>query len=153
MPQYRDDSPWQLLVTTAYKRWNLHGRVWKYGKFLDTLTKVEQDAVLLASLNYQTENGGFAQWVDNAYGLWATETLSALRKIRSGASEAVISILNEFVHNVDESLREAGYCDYWLEEPDWNFLHELSERYYEVQDKFVADVEDYFAANAARTES
>ena len=95
-----DNSLWQQLMNAAYDKWQEQGRKceatskaagdvvarsWTYAQFLRELSVAERRAVMLGNLNYQVENGGFAQWVDNGY---ASDSGSELLDILPEMGEA-----------------------------------------------------------------
>lgn len=68
---------WDQLMAGAYAKW---GDAETYKYFLRKLTPTELRAVLLGNLNYQVENGGFAQWVCNGYGCVAERVIEFLKE-------------------------------------------------------------------------
>ena len=54
----------QNLVDEAY---TIFSEDMSYEEFIDGLDEIHRDAMLLANLNFECADGGFGQWVSNAY--------------------------------------------------------------------------------------
>lgn len=110
---------WQRLMDAAYDRWKAH-EGWRYENMLLTASGAERMAVLLGNLNYQVENGGFTQWVDNGYALKGQEVVLILRQL---AEEENCPIANELADKIEQLLRfvnlgqkNQGFSNYWKDE-------------------------------------
>jgi hypothetical protein len=142
-----DDTMIQKLMTEAYERWRETPQ-WTMQAFWDQLSDEERYAVFIGNMNYQVENGGWIQWVDNRYGNEETcqYLIEACKKIGTESAIAV-KVLIELVK---ERLAE-------LQNPDpdddrWQGLAycmgKLDLDYYEVKDQFMIDAEDYLTKGA-----
>jgi hypothetical protein len=83
----------QRIMTEAYARWqsaeeSSTGRagdlsdVTSREDFLSALTELQQDAVVVGNFNYQSENGGLEQWVDNGYGADIGRLRCAIERVK-----------------------------------------------------------------------
>ena len=105
----------QTLMDSAYNRESEYAKTseeisWSTSHMLMNATELEKTAVLLGNLNYQVENGGFPQWIDNGYCTAYAGVLEALDKIKSKHAET----LKGFVEHCGEFLSDDvlnGYCD------------------------------------------
>jgi len=108
--------------------------------FLDALAEPEQLAVVFGNLNYQVENGGFTQWIDNNY---YEDTIDRLREFGDRFKErfpvlgrvlAIIDELEEYASNFGEDMtlpkltgrewdEDIGNAFY---DEDWDRLNELT---------------------------
>jgi len=139
------------------------------------LDGTHQDAVLLGNLNYQVENGGFGQWVDNGYGAQVGAVRFVLQRLGTPAAAAVDAMLARLEPHIGA---DAGQwvmaephevtcpdcmadpdtdCDTCLgsgsvkEDPEsegWDIAESLDDEYYAVQDDLTRDIEAWFAARA-----
>ncbi len=67
----------QTVMDGAYNAYKANPE-WSLDQFYFNLAPIERRAVALGNLNYQVNNGGFMQWIDNGY---AEASRSALRVI------------------------------------------------------------------------
>ncbi len=150
----KEEHPaWQLRLSYAHAFWQITD-----DSYEDILKRFEKepdvvDAMVLGKLNYQVENGGFAQWHDNGYSIAIKETLAAIKKI---GTETAMKVY-ELVDSMSEELRQLERAkrrhandrfrrDEDDEEPELSGigLDNLDNRYYELNKQFVADIEAYF---------
>jgi hypothetical protein len=131
---------WQATMTAAYERWT---RGEGYDRFLAGLSGAERAAVLLGNLYQQVNNGGFRQWVDNGYGLHAGEVMSLCR-LAGPAGAAVADEVARIAPRIDFSRPNRGFAgDYWLDEgPGEDVLDACDGRFYDLDEAFVAEVDD-----------
>ena len=137
----------EAITTRAYVRWRKQilgdpGRE-RLEVFWSQLSALEREAVFVANLNYQVENGGFFQWEDNGYAAPRVVADLLCLCLRLGALE-VHRLLEAFLSAKDDRGRRlrAGACKEVVWEDYARTLDELSDRYYEVGDQFLQDVED-----------
>jgi hypothetical protein len=145
---------WQDLMHEAYESWRAEDM--SYEEFLDELDGVHRRAVILGNLNYQVNNGGFAQWVDNRYGgedHQIARVIRALGRVDTASTRKTIELLQK----VREALRdrEESGCSMWDDEEDpWEvFFHtvnSLDYKFYDLKD-FEEDVGNYFRDLVAQT--
>lgn len=154
-----DNTVWQQLMTSAYDKWQ-DGNV-KYERWLNGLPRVEMDAVLLGNLNYQVENGGITQYVDNGYcSCNCHSLLSLLLRINTPRSIELSDKLHNFCQkfvNVDKKVKSP--YNNWLCECDDEIFDaamqaastEFDNWYYSDQfhDEFMADVEKFMTEQAS----
>jgi len=140
------------------------------------LDGTHQDAVLLGNLNYQVENGGFGQWVDNGYGAQVAAVRFILQRLGTPAAAAVDAMLARLEPHIaadgigrwvmgephevtcpDCMADPDTDCDTCLgsgsveEDPEsegWGVAETLDDEYYAVQDALMKDIEAWFAARA-----
>ena len=90
--------------------------------YLKSLTPMEKIAQLLAWLNYQVENGGWRQWVDNGYAVSVDETIDVVNKIGTPSAKIISEILVKLEPHIDQSVSNTGFFgSYWIteEEEPW----------------------------------
>ena len=115
------------------------GKQRSHRNFLDALSEPEQLAVVFGNLNYQVENGGFTQWVDNGY---YVDTVDRLKEYCAkykaqypvmGRVENLIEELEDFAHQFGEDMDlEELFSHRWEQDiddafssEDWGKLDEL----------------------------
>jgi hypothetical protein len=102
----------QLLMDKAYAdertRANTDGNNWSYNRMLSEATDIERLAVVLGNLNYQVENGGFNQWVDNGYCTAYPDVEEALTAINTETSKKVYDMLIEVGKYLDDSVLDGS---------------------------------------------
>lgn len=136
----------QATMDRAYDRWQA-AQGMSQQAFWDQLSYPERIAVYAGNLNYQVENGGFIQWMDNNYA--KTEVVSfltrTLERMTGPGAAAVLKILKDFIRvtraygiDLDEGLRGFDDRDY---ESLYKALEPLNERFYDINDDFVAEIE------------
>lgn len=136
----------QATMDRAYDRWQANQGMTQQA-FWDQLDADERIAVFCGNLNYQVENGGFAQWFDNGYA--TDETLGFLLRFtgtHSGeAMKAVNQILYEFSHAVARCGLDLndGWRNMDEEDAEWfmDLIDPLNDRFYKVNEAWVAEVE------------
>lgn len=110
----------QTLMTAAYERWQKAEGVSQEAFLEDLCSPPERRAVMIGNLNYQVENGGFAQWVDNGYCLCLRKLARFLTELRdAGCAEAgtLMEDLNRLSKFLDLSKNDRGCFDsYWKKE-------------------------------------
>lgn len=141
----------QQLMDQAYDRWQKNQH-WSQEEFFDELTPAEKFAVAFGNLNYQVENGGFAQWWGNDYG--TAETVAYLKRQSRKLGDVgarLDAMLDEYLEETkgltqDKFWRE--YCsnqwgdgDEELFEPTQENLDELTDRFYALNQELLAAVE------------
>jgi len=95
-------STHQRLVNEAYSQWEAN-QDWTYGKFIDRLPDRQRQAVLIANLNYQVENGGFAQWHLNEYSSRSNQLIAALEEIGTDTAIQVAQLVSRVVSKLDDA--------------------------------------------------
>lgn len=97
--------------------------------FAKQLTSREEEARVLANLNYQVQNGGFSQWVWNGY---LKDDGKELRRVLNVMGTENANAVRKMVCEVQRDAAE--YDD------DYDF-NALDEAYYTINDAFMMDVE------------
>jgi hypothetical protein len=169
-------------MSTAYERWtggDLKGKA--YEGFLYGLTSEQRKAVVLGNFNYQVENGGFMQWVDNGYAVHFDELVTTIKEMRGDGSKEVEEILNMLseikphIQTDPYKVRNRGFFGrgYWAfeqggrtydddgnednHEDDWEEVREVSDRlsnqYYEINEEFMNQVEEFLSGNSVVREN
>lgn len=136
-------------------------------KEFEDCSDLEQTAILLANLNYQVENGGFSQWVDNGYGLKWRETIQSLRQVGTQNAMKVIDLIGTFSDYIKDDCEDRGcFGDYWIEEdnndyyygsgndedddyeeeenPGFFYAREADHPYYEIYEELKKEIEEFF---------
>ncbi len=136
---------WQHLMNEAYAQWK---DTLTYERWLEIIGPVRRKAVLLGNLNYQVHNGGFNQWVDNAYGLHAMDVLEILGEIDTNNSLEVSEMIEQICPYINfESVPEGFGANYWRtdENNDWcmgnTIADSIDEQYYSINDDLMEDIE------------
>lgn len=139
------ESKHQDLMTKAYTKW---AKGLNYREFLYKLDVAERRAVVIGNLNYQVENGGFAQWVDNKYSDGIEFLREALTAVGTDTAKKVRDMAYQAFNLCEE---ESRYNRYDSEDNDEDYrspLDELDTRYYELSDQLIVDVEKFFSETA-----
>lgn len=130
----------------AYTRWQSANAAAERGvskdEFWKTLSAQERRAIFAGDLNYQVCNGGFAQWIDNGYGVDETFAYliglcAELRTVATGRVKELLHAVNAARATYEESENEndEGWSAFFAATED------LSTAFYEVNEAFVHDVE------------
>lgn len=116
------------------------------------LTTRERQAQVLAHLNYQVQNGGFSQWVDNGY---ASEEGRAVLKILRGSSNPSMRLVSKMVTDVMQFVikkpSKGIMGDYLKNGSDsgstrfYEFCEPLSDQFYEINEEFMMAVEIFLS--------
>jgi hypothetical protein len=99
-------------------------------------------ACVLGNLNYQVENGGFVQYLDNGYAEAAEWFMrSAFDNIDTDNAKTVSTLVGRFYSRYNRylALRYSKYEDY----PDFD---DLDNEFYQVNEQFMAALEAYFVS-------
>ena len=90
-------------------------------------------------LNMQVMNGGFEQYFDNDYGIFAEETLNGLKKIGAeltfGLLKSAIKILNKHKEPQTDLFEFITQNKYWENEEIEQELDRLDDEYYKLEEK------------------
>ena len=144
----------QKLMDQAYDRWRAADGMGKQD-FWDQLDAAEKIAVFAGNLNYQVENGGFMQWIDNGYA--TIETVGFLLRLNlrlKTESAMAVSVLLDQVeaalgriesdgNDYAAVLRDADEYDY---EMLMDVFDPLDSFFYNVNEAWLADVELHVAS-------
>lgn len=135
---------WEKLVKEAYDKWPNNAR---YKKFVFGLDRLPKIAVLFANLNYQVENGGISQWIDNGYS-----------DLREDLFYALQTLGTELAGQIEEKIKDfwAEYCDDdgMIIEDDQTLpgaedaADEFDRWYYSINERFVEEVNNFFERSA-----
>lgn len=132
----------QKLMDQAYARFD---RGMSLEQFWDQLNADERVAVFVGNLNYQVENGGFMQWIDNGYATNETVAfLNRLFNVRIGfdSTRRVAQLMNQ-AYSFADGVREEDF-DYLDSQ-----LDQLDRDFYEINDEMMADVERFLVEEMA----
>lgn len=91
--------------------------------------------VLTGTLNYQVENGGFAQWHENDYSEFSQDLLRVLKLINTEATVRVSNLVRHVMNVVDNENHEREEL---MEVSDW-----ASDEFYTFNKQYLADVESF----------
>lgn len=136
----------QATMDGAYNRWQNSKGMTKQ-EFWDQLNADERIAVFCGNLNYQVENGGFSQWLDNGYA--TDETISFLLRFTAKTPGEAMKVVNQILYEFMHAVRRCGVdlSDPFgsMEEEDYNWFYELTNplnsRFYDVNTAWVAEIE------------
>lgn len=175
------DEVWQPIVDRAFEKlrkteyFQTHN-IDTERELLDSLDKVEKEAMVLGKFMQQVHNGGFAQWVDNGYAHHIDELIKALGNVGGSYSKKVIDLLESLLpyldHNgnfieEDEPYEECydvdtgeldKYGDPIYEEecydtwetsvPGWEFAYTLDTPFYNISKEWQEEVLEYLLKQA-----
>ena len=154
----------QDIMNEAYARWQNND--WSQEQFWNQLSYVEKVAVFTGNLNYQVENGGFAQWIDNGYSDCADDLIDILSKLGTSTCLIVAGMIKNAMERKENANYECFYClhgcecppeiyedqddneyeDYvcWCEcECTYAEYDDLDTGFYKINDQFLADVQEW----------
>jgi len=152
LPDILSYSDLEVREVVAYPIWNA---LYKKGMqhfgagddniedFLSASRQVNQnilaDAFILASLDYQVNNGGFDQWIGNGYASTLHDLIVILDKIDTPITRIVSNMLGNLSQHIDFAEND------WDEgEAGEGTAGILDDQYYDINDQFCLDIENYF---------
>lgn len=101
-------------------------------EYLNKLPEKQRFAYLLGRMNYQVNNGGWMQWVDNGYAVRFDMVVNALQTINGEKSQAVLEMLGKLAPHISygDGYDPKGFVggDYRIVETDT-----YEETYYEEE--------------------
>ena len=119
----------------------------RYKQFIFGLDRLPKLAVLFANLNYQVENGGISQWIDNGYS-----------DLRDDLFYALQTLGTELAGQIEEKIKDfwSEYCDDdgMIAEDDETLpgaedaADEFDRWYCSINNKFMEEVEGFFSRSA-----
>lgn len=136
------------LMDEGYTLWQQHNKDnpdshWDQKQFyhavMMNLSGEHALACVLGNLNYQVENGGFVQYLDNGYAEAADWFMrSAFDNLDTESTKIVSTLVGRFYSRLGlyYMTRYSEYEDY----PDFD---DLDTEFYTVNEQFMADVEVY----------
>lgn len=146
----------QNLMDDSYELWSTGIR---YPKFLLRLDYLQRCAVVAGNFNYQVENGGLFQWLDNSYHV-GSEYLLDLIEVLQGKEDAPTESLNFVRQMVEtviteldgrENLNGVYNCEY---EMIYEELEEFNDPYFDEHgEKFLHAVADFLSEEISKKES
>lgn len=138
------------LIREAHERWE-HGDLKGLSReqFWSRLDPLQRDAVILAAFNYQTFNGGFAQWIGNGYDSGSIYLTSALAALPDTPEVIEVRATAEKVIGIAARYRELEQTATYEDDPGWDEIDRIMEpldplafRYYELAPAFLQQLED-----------
>lgn len=127
---------WQLLMENAYSH--------KYENMQDLFnkcTEIEKIAVTLGNLNYQVENGGFQQWIDNGYAsIHGKKIVTYLKNI---AKSENCTVANELANKISPLINLID--DNNEDDEVYEYAQSLDNWYYSIQLKLLPIIETYLS--------
>lgn len=163
-----DMSIHQAIMDMGYNAYQKEGD-WHYQDMLDfvrlTYGEIAMLAIMVGNYNYQVENGGHMQYLDNGYasegkdprkdpncGL-AQQLLDSLKKTKLSTLEhgkITTEILSEFIdRTVNRDFNDRD--DY--EEDDYANYDDLDGRYYKINELWMKEFENYLKSWMEKNES
>lgn len=155
----------QEIMNNAYARW-VDDNMSKYD-FWNQLTHIEKVAVFTGNLNYQVENGGFMQWIDNGYSECYVELINILENhIKTETSIKVGDMVSKAIDRNQYDNYDCDLCSYGCdcepeiyEDEDGNKYEEydcgcececsqanyddLDDKFYKINEQFLKDVQEW----------
>lgn len=157
----------QFIMDRAYARWQEHDTtaqeeerwddIWSQEEFWQQLYPIEKVAVYCGNLNYQVENGGWIQWIDNGLAVCANELEHILiNVINTDTSKHVAHLMVDILSHYDcvEKAREILDNSYELDCSGEDLLdiprfdYEDDMYYDKYSEQFMKDVEEYLKREA-----
>jgi hypothetical protein len=135
----------QAVMNGAYEKWQ---NGWSYENFLDHLTYLERCVVVTGNLNYQVENGGFAQWYDNNYHTGANTLLCFLEnELATDTAKDAAQLVRRCI--AENEQYESKYHTDWYEyeygeRPETG---DLDNAYYAINETLMSELESYVIRN------
>jgi len=142
----------QKLMDEAYDFWKSKKGRCSYSQFLDEIhekfSPAHYNAVILGNLNYQVENGGFAQWFDNGYSI-ALDDIKLFLTNYDGKTTTFNDVL-QILEGVEDILKEhkkaSRFQRYDTDQEcyDDSYLDGLDlfdTKYYNINETFMLEVE------------
>lgn len=126
----------QQLMDEAYNNWKSG---WNKRDFYLSLEPKHRAAVVIGNLNYQVENGGFYQWVDNRYAEDSKDFLYfALKEMgkQENIANTVIELLDK-VYDINPLDNDDSEEDYQ------NPYNIFDDKYYEINEDFMKKTEEW----------
>lgn len=130
----------QKVMDQAYDRWKQGTH---YRGFLLSLGRLHRDAVVLGNLNYQVQNGGFSQWVENDYHEGAEYLVYALRAMDTELARKVLTMVEEALRLLIEDSDDYDGEDRALDVSD-----RLSNEFYALNGDFLKECSTYLECQA-----
>ena len=133
----------QTLMDSAYAKYTseLSSEAW-----MKLLTPSEKKAVVLGNFNYQVENGGVIQWIDNGYCMDIVDLISVLKEMNTENSKKVVKFLKKVLPKIDlEQDRIGCMGDYTFGkrlQSGKTFL-KFEEEYSAMSDSFLSECEEF----------
>jgi hypothetical protein len=136
----------QELMDVAYEKFD---EKFSYEQWYKVLTEIEKKAVVLGNLNYQVENGGFYQWVDNGYVADIHFLIEVLEEMYTDNSKKIIELLNDIKPYVIPNVKNTGCFGKYLDLDSEEYLGDvidldtMDKLYYEINTEFMEECESY----------
>jgi len=161
-------SIYQKLIDEAYDFWS--SKKCNYEEFVNSLSPLHAEAVILGNLNYQVENGGFIQWYENDYYIFIEKIIDTFKKIQNifkdeKCLEKIIDILYEISEDIDwteKGISEAKnnmsseYLQFirdCFDDHIYEFLSGYDDVYYGINNKLQKVIEKYFEQEIKKQEN
>lgn len=142
----KTDSFWQFIMDNSYKLWDSE---MSRADFLNTLSDYEKLAVQFGNFNYQVENGGLIQWLENRYSDDFEDLYEFLRESDYIDKQEFLNILDYFLY-VKAEIDNLDTYDDWYDKDYYSrikTLEDFDSKYYEIQDSWKEYFEDYLIQN------
>lgn len=138
----------QQLMDTAFTFWREHGETKSFMWFVESIPPIQQAAVMIGTMNYQVENGGWAQWHYNDYFRCAKMLKEVLTTMDDRpaitAARTIILQAIRLIHLIPEEPR----LDDDITDRVYAKLEPLDAKYYAVNTAFMAAVNEWLIAQA-----
>ena len=120
----------QRIMNKAYKRFQTN-RHWSMIELYFSMSPIEKIAVAIGNLNYQVENGGFLQWIDNGYSGLSENTLNYIfndiKDKKYPLLKKVLSLAFQAIKNEDDD----------------ELRNKLDNEYYKINAGVLIEVDSY----------
>jgi tetratricopeptide (TPR) repeat protein len=145
-----EETAWDRLVNRARLRWR-----WDFDNpDWPRVDPLSRNAVLLAMLSRQINNGGLRQWIANGYTRWIDDVIAAAREVGTESSAEVVAILEVVARHLDAGtisadVRDDDTPDLEGEDASLTEFYQCEDRYFKVQMQFVPDLETWLEEKCA----
>ena len=118
-------------------------------QFVHGLTDYEKVAVLFNTLDQQVLNGGFQQWYDNKYYYELDDLYDMAEEYHFDLNTNITELLEEVRGTIDSIENLDSYDTFYYDdlETRYNFLSTLDDKYVNLRESLLNDVEDYLIKN------
>lgn len=113
----------------------------KYKNFIEDLDKRHRAAIVFKNLNYQVDNGGFLQWIENGYIDEMPYILRYLGEIGTETANKLVTMLEE----VNEIHQSSKVMDQYGEEYEEYPYQEMDTAYNEINQTLLQEIETWLA--------
>ena len=124
--------------------------------FFSVLTPREKEVVALGNLNYQVENGGFTQWVDNGYCSRESTTalFSFLKSLGTVEADKVTKMIRKVCKYVNLDAEHKGCLGGYLKDEGYEpteLFDEFTSQFYKINNILLDSAEEFLSNRSQKT--